>query len=210
MTSGANLSNPFATIDSRTILRDISSSGTGEGSGMVSMFTADSGLFAACVPSIVPLYLRAFQMPENSEATIVERLHKHRERDRFVSVIATGEGGKVAGFAYGYVGGPGDAWHDLVSGAMGETKASQWMSNAFELVELAVDPQLHKQGIGGELLTSLMQLVDSRTALLSVQVDNQSARKLYEKHGWQILVEKLQMGDKNHAVFGYEFGQHDE
>ena len=53
----------------------------------------------------------------------------------------------VLGFAYGYTGEAGQWWHDLVVRKLTLENAEHWMTNVFEVVELAVRPTAHGRGL---------------------------------------------------------------
>lgn len=129
--------------------------------------------------------------------------HAGREGFRFRAALA--EERRLVGFAYGYLGGPGQWWHDLVSGAMSEADRARWLAPGhFELVELHVHPEARRQGIGGRLHDALLQGLPSRTAVLSTQVDNEPALALYRRRGWQIVIPELrfQPAGRPYAILG--------
>ena len=117
------------------------------------------------------------------------------ERDAFRFLVAKDERGHVAGFAYGYTGGPGQWWTDRVSAAMPPERRRRWLDPPhFEVVELHVRPEDQRSGIGTRLLESLLEGLPHASALLSTQVDNRKARPFYEKHGWELVVPELSFG----------------
>jgi ribosomal protein S18 acetylase RimI-like enzyme len=64
----------------------------------------------------------------------------------------------------------------------------------FELVELAVRPDLRRRGIGARLHDELLSGLDSPTAVLSTEVDNEAALGLYERRGWKLVVPEIDFG----------------
>ena len=128
-----------------------------------------------------------------------ERLHeilpRHTGREGFRFLAARDGSGTLAGFAYGYLGAPGQWWHDLVSAAMTPEQRARWLRPGhFELVELHVAPRFRRQGIGGRLHDVILDGLASPTAVLSTQVDNQPAIALYEGRGWETIIEPIHFG----------------
>jgi ribosomal protein S18 acetylase RimI-like enzyme len=117
-----------------------------------------------------------------------EILPRHAGRDGFRFLVAE-EGEKLAGFAYGYFGGPGQWWHDVVASAMAAEEQERWLAPGhFEFVELHVRRKLRRRGIGGALHDALLDGLPSRTAVLSTQSDNEPALALYLGRDWQIVL----------------------
>jgi ribosomal protein S18 acetylase RimI-like enzyme len=120
---------------------------------------------------------------------------RHLEREGFRFVAEHDEDGRLAGLAYGYRGEAGQWWHDLVAEAMDEQARAHWLAPGhFELVELAVRPDLRRRGIGGRLHDALLEGLDSPAAVLSTEVDNEPALALYRGRGWQVVVPEIDFG----------------
>ena len=134
-----------------------------------------------------------------------EILPRHVERRGFRFVAAT-SGGRLAGFTYGYLGEAGQWWHDLVASAMTREQRDRWLAPGhFEYTELHVGPEFRRIGLGGRLHDALLEGLDSRTAVLTTQVDNEPALALYRGRGWQIVVPQLDFGSgRLFAVLGKE------
>jgi ribosomal protein S18 acetylase RimI-like enzyme len=144
--------------------------------------------------------------PAASRQRIDEILPRHAERDgfRFRAAFA---GERLVGFAYGYLGAEGQWWHDIVAEAMDETDLQVWLAPGhFEFVELHVRRDARRQGIGGRLHDALLEGLDSPTAVLSTQTDNEPALSLYRGRGWEIVVPELrfQPGGQPYAILGLE------
>ena len=72
-------------------------------------------------------------------------------RDGFKFLGAFAES-RLAGFVYGYRGGPGQWWHDRVAAALGPEGTERWLPPAhLEFTELHVRPEFRRRGIGGGL-----------------------------------------------------------
>lgn len=139
-----------------------------------------------------------------------EIVPRHASRAGFRFLAARATSGQLAGFAYGYLGSPGEWWHDRVAQAMGAEGARRWLTPGhFEFVELQVRPSFQRQGIGRRLHDELLDGLDSPTAVLSTQADNDPARALYERRGWTVVVEHLRFEPDGppYVVMGLELGR---
>ncbi|GAC1642839.1 MAG: hypothetical protein NVS4B12_06460 [Ktedonobacteraceae bacterium] len=144
--------------------------------------------------SIIDIYREAFgQAPyfknEADVRSFSTTLPRHMQRDGFRCVVVMEDAAQdMLGFAYGYTGEPGQWWHDLVRRKMTPEDAEYWMTNVFEVVELAVRPSAHGLGYGGRIHDALLQGLPHRTATLSTYQVETTALKMYEKHGWFTLL----------------------
>jgi ribosomal protein S18 acetylase RimI-like enzyme len=130
-----------------------------------------------------------------TDERIGQILPRHAERDGFRFVAARAPGGRLAGFAYGYRGGPGEWWHDLVAEALGEELSARWLPNGhFEFVELHVRTDLRRSGIGTRLHDALLDGLESPTAVLSTERTNEPAIDPYLGRGWRVILEEIQFG----------------
>ena len=133
--------------------------------------------------------------PGTSAERFEEILPRHVQRRGFRFLSARTAEGDLAGFAYGYEGGPGEWWHDHVEAAMDERQRAQWLvPGHFELVELQVRPDLQGRGIGRALHDALLDGLRSPTAVLSTEVDNERARRVYDRLGWETILEEIDFG----------------
>jgi ribosomal protein S18 acetylase RimI-like enzyme len=119
-----------------------------------------------------------------------EALPRHAVHAGFRCVVAR-DGGAVVGFAYGYTSAAGQWWHDWVAAQLDPAVAAEWMTDAFELVELAVRPAAQRQGAGGRLHDAVLSGLPHRTALLSTRDEDTPARRLYRRRGWVPLRESV-------------------
>lgn len=99
--------------------------------------------------------------------------------------------GRVVGFAYGYTSQQGQWWHDIVAEALGPELSERWLSNCFEFVELALNPDHQGHGWGGRLHDALLQRLPHATAALSTLQTETTALKLYHKRGWVTIMADL-------------------
>src|SRR6516165_3550640 len=128
----------------------------------------------------------------------------------------------LAGFTYGFHGGPGPWWHDTVAGALtlysrspasrgaggGWARATAdgpgWLDDSFEVAELHVMPSYQGKGIGRELLLRLTSGRPERTAVLSTADAESRARRLYRGVGFTDLLTGFRFagGEPAYAVMG--------
>ena len=139
----------------------------------------------------------------------------HLDRDGLRTLAAVEEDGGLVGVAYGYLGAPGQWWHDQVRTALAATAGTPacdaWMSDAFEVCELHVLPGRQGQGLGRRLLDGLLDGTAARSALLTTPDTETRARGFYRAAGWVDLVRWLRFpGDpREFAVLGLSLeGRH--
>jgi GNAT superfamily N-acetyltransferase len=146
------------------------------------------------VKSIIDIYRVAFgQAPyfknEAEVRAFTAIFPRHMLRPGFRCVVACEEETRaILGFAYGYTGAAKQWWHDLVVQKMTPEEAEDWMTDVFEVVELAVYPAAHGHGYGGRIHDALLQGLPHRTAVLSTYQVETNAMKMYEKRGWVTLL----------------------
>jgi ribosomal protein S18 acetylase RimI-like enzyme len=139
--------------------------------------------------------------PATTDERFAEILPRHTRRRGFRFLAAREEGGRLAGFAYGYLGGPGEWWHDRVTAALGPDRSERWLPPGhFEFVELGVRPDLQRRGLGRRLHDDMLAAVDAPTAVLSTEQDNAPALALYRGCGWQVILDEIEFGP-DHPLF---------
>jgi ribosomal protein S18 acetylase RimI-like enzyme len=133
----------------------------------------------------------------------------HLQQPGLRAVAAEDDAGRLVGVAYGYLGLPGQWWHDQVRAALTAEQAERWLSASFEVCELHVRPALHGSGLGRTLLADLLEGVPARTAVLTTPDSETRARAFYRAGGWVDLVRQLRFpGDpRAFAVLGLELAQ---
>jgi GNAT superfamily N-acetyltransferase len=116
---------------------------------------------------------------------------------------------KVAGFAYGFRGVPGQWWHDVVHEALadagGKPHADNWLADVFEVAELHVHPSCQGRGLGRRLLEALCEGRTERTVVLStLDRPDSPARHLYSSVGMTDLLRYFQFpgGGQAYAIMG--------
>jgi ribosomal protein S18 acetylase RimI-like enzyme len=131
-------------------------------------------------------------MQERDVQRFAETLLRHASREGFQGKIARNtENGRIVGFTYGYTSKAGLWWRDLVAQGLGESKSTEWLEEAFELVELSVHPDVHGEGIGGRLHDTLLKDLPYKTAVLSTAQTETVALHMYQRRGWVTLQENF-------------------
>lgn len=82
------------------------------------------------------------------------------------TAIAESGDGALLGFAFGHGFDPGQWWPRLIALALDDAGLSAWHRDAFELLEIHVDPDWQGQGIGTALLGEICARCDASTVLL--------------------------------------------
>jgi ribosomal protein S18 acetylase RimI-like enzyme len=106
--------------------------------------------------------------------------------------VATGSAPLLAGFAYGFHGGGGQWWHDLVSrttaSVLGTRAASDWFGDSLEIAEVHVLPSYQGRGTGLAMMLRLTAGRPETAAVLSTMDANTRARRLYRGLGFTDLL----------------------
>jgi len=133
------------------------------------------------------------------EVRVDEILPRHAARDGFRFIAARADRA-LAGFAYGYLGAPGQWWHDIVAAELDEERRGRWLPlGHFEFVELHVRPEFRRRGVGGRLHDELLSGLSAPTAVLSTQTDNEAATRLYQRRGWVTIAEPIRFSPAGRA-----------
>ena len=140
------------------------------------------------LPEVIRLYAAEYRLSPEAAREREAIMRRHLGRRRFAAYLAL-EGDALMGFSYGYAGGPGEYWYDLVYQAMPPAMRAEWLAEHFEFVELLVAPEARGRGLGGELHDRLLEGRPEPVALLTVRTGNASALGLYRKRGWEVLLD---------------------
>lgn len=132
----------------------------------------------------------AMALPETLLATRRDTVVRHAGYPgaRALGAFDPDPAGALVGFAYGYLGRPGQWWHDSVLPWLERTGTEDWLADSFELAELHVLPGYQKQRIGTTLLTRLLTGVRAPRVVLSALDLDTPARRLYRRLGFAELV----------------------
>lgn len=163
----------------------------------------DRAALAAHTDDVLAVYAEAMEVPLSTALSRRGILLSHLEREGLRGIAAQ-EDARLVGFAYGYVGRPGQWWHDQVRVALGPDLARTWLAHAFEVCELHVLPSHQGLSIGRSLLDDLLAGADAATSVLTTPDHETRARAFYRAHGWVDLVTGLRFpGDQRvFAVLG--------
>lgn len=147
---------------------------------------------------MVDIYQAAFSAPPFTETltdvlSFAARLPLHALNVDFRCVVARPAlGEEIVGFAYGYSGMPRTWWYELVSAWMPDDNVEYWLGDYFEFAELALHPDWQGQGTGGLLHDALLEGLPYHTAALSTPQAETNAFHLYQKRGWQTVIENFE------------------
>lgn len=157
--------------------------------------------------SALAVYREAFARPPYNDRERAREVRnriasQHRARPGFRAFCAVHSDGRVIGMCYGYRSEPGQWWHESVAAAISPAAYREWLSDAFELAEVAVAPAFQSLGIGRALIEHLVAGLAERTCVLSTQVDSR-AHRLYSRLGFEHIVEmQFLTGGKRFYVMG--------
>lgn len=112
--------------------------------------------------------------------------------------------GALVGFGFGTRSLPGNWWHDRVAAHVGIDHPA--LQEAWGLVDLAVAAAHRGRGIGTALMETLLSAQPCPRALLSTEIENTGAQRLYIRHGWRVLHPGFAFnpGDKVYVVMRRE------
>ncbi|MBB6453248.1 ribosomal protein S18 acetylase RimI-like enzyme [Salirhabdus euzebyi] len=144
---------------------------------------------------IAQVYKEVWEKNDNS---IKERFRKHATYKGYRGYMIINEKNDLIGFAYGYTTLPGQYYNGLLRDTLEDKLADKWLSDCFELVELAVLSTERNKGYGKHLASKLVEGVTNKTAVLTTQMNNEIARNLYEKLNWEVVYKPF-YPDKNNA-----------
>jgi GNAT superfamily N-acetyltransferase len=153
---------------------------------------------------VLAVYAEAMDVSASAAKARRPIITAHLDRVGLRAVAATDDGGRLVGIAYGYLGEPGQWWHDQVRAALPTDIGTSWLTGAFEVCELHVRPSVQGQGLGRSLLEQLLVGPPAPTAVLTTPDKETRARTFYREGGWVDLLAGLMFpGDpRAFAVLG--------
>jgi GNAT superfamily N-acetyltransferase len=141
--------------------------------------------------------------PERATAERMSIMSRHALAERLVLTTVDDEQG-LAGFCYGFLGRPGQWWHDCVCRGVG-ARGAEWLVDCREIAELHVRPDAQGRGYGRALLRAALAGAQERTAALSVlDAQDSPALHLYAAEGFEPLLSGFRFpGNRtSYAVLG--------
>ncbi len=163
---------------------------------------------AARSEDVLSVYAEAMEVSPSAAASRRSILAAHLRRGGFRAHVAVDDADRMVGVAYGYLGAPGQWWHDQVADALTPEQAQEWLAGAFEVCELHVRPAHQGTGLGRALLDALLAGPVAPTAILTTPDADTRARRFYRQGGWVDLRNGLRFpGDPRvFAVLGLRLG----
>ncbi|WP_254901272.1 GNAT family N-acetyltransferase [Tuberibacillus sp. Marseille-P3662] len=151
--------------------------------------------------AVVELYCSIFTTDESDD--IRARFQKHAGYAGFRGYVAVSEiNNNVIGFAYGYTSLPGQYYNTKLKEALTLKQADDWLDHCFEFVELAVDGNYRRHGVATNLHQHLLSGLPHRTSVLTTRTDNTSARTLYDRLGWHVVLEPFYPNEEPFVIMG--------
>ena len=148
-------------------------------------------------------YFDAFSQPPYNEGrgaakAFLERLKSQTDRPGYRLLIAEEEG-EILGFLYGHASEPGQWWHDHVTPKLTSSVVDRWFTDAFVIVELAVQSHARGRGTGSSLLQAVLQDAAQGTALTMTHQIGNPALDFYVRHGWRVLATNFRFSETDAA-----------
>lgn len=136
---------------------------------------------------------------QNKEERFSERFQRQISYQGFDGYVAQSGKGEIIGFVYGYQSLPGQFYHGVLSQAVSADAYEKWLSDCFEIVELVVNPAYRRQGNGKKLLERLLKNKPMKTGVLTTQVENIPAKKLYQSMDFEEIIPSFYPMSPNEA-----------
>ncbi len=172
----------------------------------------DPAAFARRLDALMDVYAAAMNVPDLQLPGRRAVMEAHGVNPAFrglaVTVPARHRATDIVAFSYGFRGGQGQWWHDMVRSALTATSgpgtAAKWLDDSFEVAELHVRPEYQRRGIGRRLLLQLTGGRREQTAVLSTMDAESPARRLYRGLGFTDLLTGYQFAGvaECYAVMG--------
>ena len=128
---------------------------------MTTIATWDRDTLARRRDDLLAVYAEAMQVSPASAKNRRQILSSHLDR-KGLQVVAALDDDELVGIGYGYLGAPGQWWHDQVREVLSIEASLTWLDGAFEVFEFPVRPAAQGRGLGRRLLAPLPERADSR------------------------------------------------
>lgn len=161
---------------------------------------------------LLDIYREAFRVPPYSKSRtevdeFVSYLPIHSAQSGFHLIIAVEiETEKTVGFCYGRTVTARLSWHDVVEPPLRSAGLSEWLKDAYQIVEMAVMPAAQGQGVGSRLHDRLLKGLSYSRAVLATMSADSVAYRLYLSKGWKVLLNELVVPNypRSYRVMGLE------
>jgi GNAT superfamily N-acetyltransferase len=159
------------------------------------------------IPALAAMWEDAHRRWGPRAADLRARLPGHAALDGFVAVVAR-SGEDPVGLAYGYRGERGRWWSTQMERALAPRQRREWLSEWFEVVEIAVRPDHQGRGIGSRVHDRLLEEAGWPRALLTARADDPDVRAFYERRGWRAVKVGVRLGggEQTWALYGRPAG----
>lgn len=156
----------------------------------ISVVRLDGSAAARAQDAFRLVYAEVFAEPpyDETEAAVAATFRRFRAQTRkstFLGALATAEGGRPVGMAYGYPLGPQTGWWDRLMEPVPEDMRREDGRRTFGLMELAVRAAWRRQGIARRLHETLLVGVEAERVLLNVHPDSEAAVAAYRAWGYR-------------------------
>lgn len=150
----------------------------------IAELTADQ--LQARLPEALQIYVTAMGYPPATAQQRAPMWSAHMQRAGWRCIGAFSEQDQLIGIGYGYLGAPGQWWHEQVRRGLLSSGAEigDWLDDYFELTELHVHPAGQGAGIGEEVLRRLLTGAPGNKVLLSTPEGPTRAWRLYRRVGF--------------------------
>jgi ribosomal protein S18 acetylase RimI-like enzyme len=147
------------------------------------------------IDGMVDVYDRAFREPPYNHNAIAADgfrgvLPTHLTYPDFEAILLY-EAGRLIGFVYGHTNRPGQWWYRQIAPSLPASIRETVFDDAWVIVELAVDPDGRRRGLGRRLLETTMAGKLNRWAVLTTMDANSAAVQLYDQAGFQPLLRQF-------------------
>lgn len=152
----------------------------------------DRGKVAALVGPICDLYDEVFSVPPFLWP-IDESADHRRLLDRLIvnptfGLSVAEVDSVLVGFAYGYSLGSNTNWWNGFQQPVSDDLCREWPGRTFAVIDLAVQKDWRRAGIGSDILNRLLESRSEQRATLAVQPQSTASHRFYEAiGGWQLV-----------------------
>lgn len=139
--------------------------------------------FRARLTEALHVYVTAMGYPASTAQQRAPMWSAHMQREGWRCIGAFDDRSELVGLGYGYLGTPGQWWHEQVRRGLESSggDANGWLDDYFELTELHVHPECQAGGLGERILRKLLESARGNNVLLSTPEGPTRAWRLYRR-----------------------------